>query len=158
MALTLDGFLPHEDEMLMRWVRENKRHGFPRWQRQATFHIYPHYGLMDLLNVKEKHDKDCIYLAGVGDGGSAEYADGLFRYNLVDETVLFLLPLSYGGGIPLDGRIPVCPLETSWLQTFSNGICRLMYNGTDEDAISTHTFPFSCIASDGSSPTFSPHD
>ena len=23
MALTLDGFLPHEDEMLMRWVREN---------------------------------------------------------------------------------------------------------------------------------------
>lgn len=73
MALTLDGFLPHEDEMLMRWVRENKRYGFPRWQRQATFHIYPHYGLMDLLNVKEKHDKDCIYLAGVGDGGSAEY-------------------------------------------------------------------------------------
>lgn len=66
MALTLDGFLPHEDEMLMRWVRENKRYGFPRWQRQATFHIYPHYGLMDLLNVKEKHDKDCIYLAGVG--------------------------------------------------------------------------------------------
>ena len=60
MALTLDGFLPHEDEMLMRWVRENKRYGFPRWQRQATFHIYPQYGLMDLLNVKEKHDKDCI--------------------------------------------------------------------------------------------------
>lgn len=89
MALTLDGFLPHEDEMLMRWVRENKRYGFPRWQRQATFHIYPHYGLMDLLNVKEKHDKDCIYLAGVGDRGSAEYADGLFRYNLVDETVFF---------------------------------------------------------------------
>lgn len=29
MALTLDGFLPHEDEMLMRWVRENKRYGFP---------------------------------------------------------------------------------------------------------------------------------
>lgn len=86
MALTLDGFLPHEDEMLMRWVRENKRYGFPRWQRQATFHIYPHYGLMDLLNVKEKHDKDCIYLAGVGDGGSAEYADGLFRYNVIVKT------------------------------------------------------------------------
>jgi hypothetical protein len=24
MVLTLDGFLPHEDEMLVRWVRENK--------------------------------------------------------------------------------------------------------------------------------------
>ena len=117
MALTLDGFLPHEDEMLMLWVSENKRYGFPRLQRQATFHIYPHYGLMDLLNVQEKHDKDCIYLAGVGDGGSAEYADGLFRYNLVDETVLFLLPLLWWWN-PLDGRIPVCPLETSWLQNF----------------------------------------
>lgn len=127
MALTLDGFLPHEDEMLMRWVRENKRYGFPRWQRQATFHIYPHYGLMDLLNVKEKHDKDCIYLAGVGDGGSAEYADGLFRYNLVDETELFLLPLSYGGGIPLTGEFRSARWKLLGCKTFSNGICRLMY-------------------------------
>ena len=127
MALTLDGFLPHEDEMLMRWVRENKRHGFPRWQRQATFHIYPHYGLMDLLNVKEKHDKDCIYLAGVGDGGSAEYADGLFRYNLVDEAVLYLLPLSYGGGIPLTGEFRSVRWKLLGCKTFSNGICRLMY-------------------------------
>ena len=119
MALTLDGFLPHEDEMLMRWVRENKRYGFPRWQRQATFHIYPHYGLMDLLNVKEKHDKDCIYLAGVGDGGSAEYADGLFRYNLVDETVLFLLPLSYGGGIPLTGEFRSARWKLLGCKTFS---------------------------------------
>ena len=39
--------------------------------------------------------------------------------------------------------------------TESAGLC---INETDEDAISTHTFPFSCIASDGSSPTFSPHD
>lgn len=106
MALTLDGFLPHEDEMLMRWVRENKRYGFPRWQRQATFHIY---------------------LAGVGDGGSAEYADGLFRYNLVDETVLFLLPLSYGGGIPLTGEFRSARWKLLGCKTFSNGICRLMY-------------------------------
>ena len=101
MALSLDGFLPHEDEMLMRWVRENKRHGFPRWQR--------------------------IYLAGVGDRGSAEYADGLFRYNLVDETVLFLLPLSYGGGIPLTGEFRSARWKLLGCKTFSNGICRLMY-------------------------------
>ena len=86
MALTLDGFLPHEDEMLMRWVRENKR-----------------------------------------DGGSAEYADGLFRYNLVDETVLFLLPLSYGGGIPLTGEFRSARWKLLGCKTFSNGICRLMY-------------------------------
>ena len=91
MALTLDGFLPHENEILMRWVRENRRYGFPHWSQDATFHIYPHYGLMDLLDVKEKHDKGCAYLAEVQDGGSAEYAGGLFRYNLVDEAV----PVSY---------------------------------------------------------------
>lgn len=117
MALTLDGFLPHEDEMLMRWVRENKQHGFPRWQRQATFHIYPHYGLMDLLNVKEKHDKDCIYLAGVGDGGSAEYADGLFGIIWWMRQYFSAASFLWWWN-PLDGRIPVCPLETSWLQNF----------------------------------------
>ena len=57
MALTLDGFLPHENETLMRWVRENRRYGFPHWSQDATFRIYPHYGLMDLLDVREKHDK-----------------------------------------------------------------------------------------------------
>lgn len=54
MALTLDGFLPHEDEMLMRWVRENKRYGFPRWQRQATFHIYPPLRFDGLAECKGK--------------------------------------------------------------------------------------------------------
>lgn len=78
MALTLDGFLPHENETLMRWVRENRRYGFPHWSQDATFRIYPHYGLMDLLDVREKHDKGCAYLAEVQDGGSAEYAGGLF--------------------------------------------------------------------------------
>lgn len=60
MALTLDGFLPHENEILMRWVRENRRYGFPHWSQDATFRIYPHYGLMDLLDVKEKHDKAAL--------------------------------------------------------------------------------------------------
>ena len=61
----------------------------------------------------------------------------LFRYNLVDETELFLLTPFLWWWNPLDGRIPVCPLETSWLQklspTESAGLC---INETDEDAIS----------------------
>lgn len=95
----------------------------------ATGHI-PHLPPLrfdGLAECKGKHDKDCIYLAGVGDGGSAEYADGLFRYNLVDETVLFLLPLSYGGGIPLTGEFRSARWKLLGCKTFSNGICRLMY-------------------------------
>ena len=52
---------------------------------------------------------------------------GLFRYNLVDETVLFLLPLSYGGGIPLTGEFRSARWKLLGCKTFSNGICRLMY-------------------------------
>ena len=127
MALTLDGFLPHENETLMRWVRENRRYGFPHWSQDATFRIYPHYGLMDLLDVREKHDKGCAYLAEVQDGGSAEYAGGLFRYNLVDEAVLYLLPLSYGDGIPLTGEFRSARWELLDCKAFSNGICRMIY-------------------------------
>lgn len=127
MAFTLDGFLPHEDETLMRWVREDKRYGFPHWLGQATFHTYPHYGLMDLLDVKTRYDKDCIYLAEIRDEKSAEHAGGLFRYNLVDETVLYLLPLSYGGGIPLTGEFRPARWKLLGCKTFSNGICRLVY-------------------------------
>lgn len=127
MALTLDGFLPHEDEVLMRWVRENRRYGFPHWSQNATFRIYPHYGVMDLLDAKEKHDKDCTYLAEVRDIGSAEYTDGLFRYNLVEEIVLYLLPLSYGSGIPLTGEFQSVRWKCLDSRNFSNGICRLIY-------------------------------
>lgn len=127
MALTLDGFLPHENETLMRWMRENRRYGFPHWSQNATFRIYPHYGLMDLLDVREKHDKGCAYLAEVQDGGSAEYAGGLFRYNLVDEAVLFLLPLSYGDGILLTGEFRSARWKLLDCKTFSNGICRMIY-------------------------------
>ena len=81
---------------------------------------------MDLLNVREKYDKDCIYLAEVGDGGSAEYVNGLFLYNLVDETVLYLLPLSYGG-ISLTGEFQSACWKLLGYKTFSNGICRLIY-------------------------------
>lgn len=49
----------------MQWVKENIRHGYPYWQEEATFHICPLYGVMDLTDVTRKYDKDCIYLATV---------------------------------------------------------------------------------------------
>lgn len=84
---------------------------------------FPEYGCItgcDLYN-------SLIININRGAGGSAEYADGLFRYNLVDETVLFLLPLSYGGGIPLTGEFRSARWKLLGCKTFSNGICRLMY-------------------------------
>lgn len=127
MALTLDGLLPHGDETLTWWVKENTRYGFPKWREKATFRIYPHYGLMDLLDVKDKYDKDCVYLAEIQDEKSAEYAKGLFRYNLVDEIIMYQLPLSYGSGISLTGSFQSCRWKLHACKTFSNDICRLVY-------------------------------
>lgn len=82
---------------------------------------------MDLLNVKEKYDKDCIYLVGVGDGGSVEYVDGFFWYNLVDEIVFFLLFFFYGGGIFLMGEFWFVCWKFFGCKIFFNGICWFMY-------------------------------
>jgi len=80
-----------------------------------------------LVGCKEKHDKDNIYLVKIRDGGNTEYTDGLFRYNLVDEIELYLLPLSYGNGIPLTGKFRAIRWKLLDSETFSNDICQLMY-------------------------------
>ena len=59
--------------------------------------------------------------------GVRNMAGGLFRYNLVDEAVLYLLPLSYGDGIPLTGEFRSARWELLDCKAFSNGICRMIY-------------------------------
>ena len=41
----------------------------------------PYMGVIDLIDVAHKYDKNCIYQAIVHDEKSAEYVCGLFRYN-----------------------------------------------------------------------------
>lgn len=127
MAVTLDGFLPRKEETLMQWVRENTRYGFPYWQEKATILISPPYGVMDLMDMIPKYDEDCTCLATAHNGESAEYACGLFRYNLVDEIVLYLLPFSYGKGMSLTADLRSRRWQLHSCKAFSNGICRLVY-------------------------------
>lgn len=127
MAVTLDGFLPKQKEELMLWINKDTRYGFPHWQKEATFHICPLYGVIDLIDVAHKYDKNCIYQAIVHDEKSAEYVCGLFRYNLVNEIILYLLPLSYGKGFSLMADFHFHQWQFCSCKTFSNGICRLIY-------------------------------
>lgn len=48
MPVTLDGFLPDKNEELMEWLRTD-RNGFPYWEERATFNMFPHYGMLDLM-------------------------------------------------------------------------------------------------------------
>ena len=58
MPVTLDGiFYRIKNEELMEWLRTD-RNGFPYWGRAGLhFNMYPHYGMLDLMDAKERHRK-----------------------------------------------------------------------------------------------------
>ena len=81
MPVTLDGFLPDKNEELMEWLRAD-RNGFPYWEERATFNIYPHYSMLDLMDAKEKHEKKCTFLIKVED------EKGIFsKYNKISQLI-----------------------------------------------------------------------
>lgn len=52
-AMTLDGFLPGEDEELFKWVKTDKR-GFPFWHGKSTFMLSIGYPMLDLICERMK--------------------------------------------------------------------------------------------------------
>ena len=81
----------------MVWLNTD-RNGFPYWEERATFNMYPHYGMLDLMDAKERRDNNCTFFMKVQDEKSAEYAGGVFLFRLADELVIYLLPISYKSG------------------------------------------------------------
>lgn len=67
------------------------------------------------------------YLAEVSDSESLELLRGLFHYNLVDELVIYLLPISSNRGTSIQSILPALQWRLHKATTFSNGICRLIY-------------------------------
>lgn len=123
--MTLDGFLPKSDNALMQWVRNHKR-GFAYWCERCDALILPH-SILDLLAEKDSKDDSFTYLAEISDSESVELLRGLFLYNLVDELVIYLLPLSSVRGTSIQQILPACQWKLYKATTFSNGICRLIY-------------------------------
>ena len=75
----MDGFLPKADESLM-----------------------PNYPLLDLLAERDSDkNRSDIYIAEISDTQSIEFMRGLSRYNLIDEMVVYTLPLILGKGTPV---------------------------------------------------------
>ena len=124
-VMTLDGFLPESDNVSMRWVM-NHRKGFVRWRERCDARILPH-SILDLLCEKDGKDNTFTYLAEVSDSESQELLRGLFHYNLVDELVIYLLPISSGRGTSIQNMLPTLQWQLHETATFSNGICRLIY-------------------------------
>ncbi|WP_294589854.1 hypothetical protein [uncultured Bacteroides sp.] len=124
-AMTLDGFLPDVADMSMRWVMNHKK-GFAHWRERCDARILPH-SILDLLCEKDSKDNTFTYLAEITDSESLELLRGLFLYNLVDELVIYLLPVSSGSGIPIQRIFPASQWQLHKTTVFPNSICRLIY-------------------------------
>lgn len=124
-VMTLDGFLPESDNESMQWVMDHRK-GFAHWRERCDARILPH-SILDLLCEKDGKDNTFTYLAEVSDSESLELLHGLFHYNLVDELVIYLLPISSNRGTSIQSILPALQWRLHKATTFSNGICRLIY-------------------------------
>lgn len=122
--MTLDGFLPETDNVLMRWVM-NHRKGFARWRERCDARILPYY-ILDLLCEKDTKGDSFIYLAEVSDAETLDLLRGLFHYNLVEELIIYLFPYSAGKGNSIQAIFPVRQWQLHKAVVLPGGICRLI--------------------------------
>ena len=122
----MDGFLPKADENLMQWVMNDAK-GFSYWHEHSVYCLVQHYPLLDLL--AERHsdkNKSDIYIAEISDTQSIELMRGLSRYNLIDEMVVYILPIVAGKGTPIFDDLTPSRWNVHKTTTFSNGITRII--------------------------------
>ncbi len=130
LAMTMDGFLPTAGESLVQWMTNDAR-DFPYWHERSIYRLRPHYPLLDLL--AEKHsgkNKSDIYIAEISDAPSIELMRGLSRYNLIDEIVLYILPIVAGKGTPIFDDLTPSRWNVHKATTFPNGITRIIYRNS----------------------------
>lgn len=125
-AMTLDGFLPGEEEELFKWVKTDKR-GFLFWHGRSSFMLPIGYPMLDLICEKDEKDASCIYTAEISDKESLELLHSLSIYHLIDEIVVYILPLTYGKGSAVLRQLPATRWRLHESTITRNGICRLVY-------------------------------
>ena len=129
-AMTMDGFLPKADESLMQWVMNDAK-GFPYWHEHSIYRLMPHYPLLDLLAEKHSDNNQYdTYIAEISDKDSIELLRGLSRYNLIDEMVVYILPIIACKGTPVFDDLTPSRWSVHKTTSFSNGITRIIYRNS----------------------------
>lgn len=125
-AMTIDGFLPDAGSLLMCWLMTDAK-GFRYWLKRGTYTLETDYPVLDLVCDKDSTDSSCIYTAKVSDLNGMELMARLFRYNIIDELVIHILPEIAETGT----RIFQNCGRSGWIlcksTRFKNGICRNIY-------------------------------
>ena len=129
-AVTMDGFLPKADENLMQWVLNDSK-GFPYWHERSIYRLVPNYPLLDLLAERDTDkNRSDIYIAEISDTQSIELMRGLSRYNLIDEMVVYILPVIAGKGTLVFDHLTPSRWNMYKTTTFPNGITRIIYRNS----------------------------
>ena len=128
IALTIDGFLLHEDHIWMQWVKTDKN-GFSYWRGRSTVILFPHYPLIDLSLDKDRKNNPCIYLAEISDWEGLELLRRLSTHRLVDEIILYRFPVTGNRNGCIDPAVHFPPGKWTLVEsrTYKNGICRTIY-------------------------------
>ena len=126
--ITLDGYLFDRTVSSPLWDNPDK-YGITKIRSRATQALGPDVSFISLIQWKKEYKG--IYLVEA-DLDTISVIDGMFKYWLVDEGVLFVIPYIQGDGIRLFTEIPG---PSSWEMTgnksFKSGICRLTYRRTE---------------------------
>ena len=109
----------------------NDAKGFPYWHEQSVYRLMPHYPLLDLLAEKHSdNNQSDTYIAEISDKDSIELLRGLSRYNLIDEMVIYILPIIAGKGTPMFDDLTPSRWSVHKTTLFSNGITRIIYRNS----------------------------
>ena len=109
----------------------NDTKGFPYWHERSIYRLTPHYPLLDLLAEKHSdNNQSDTYIAEISDKDSIELLRGLSRYNLIDEMVVYILPIIAGKGTPVFDDLTPSHWNNHKTTSFSNGITRIIYRNS----------------------------
>lgn len=125
-AVTLDGYLPDPNEELLQWVKTDSQ-GFPFWHERSTFTLFPGYPMLDLICEKDEKPDSFTFTSEISDPKSLDLLHGLSIYHLIDEIIIYILPLTTGNGTDCLHRLPVNRWKLYRTVAFKNGIVRLIY-------------------------------
>ena len=122
--ITLDGYLFDRAVSSPLWDNPDK-YGLTRIRDRTTQTLGPDVSFISLIQWKKEYEG--IYLVeAVPD--TISVIGSMFRYWLVDEIILFVIPYIQGDGIRLFTEIPGPSLwEMTGNKCFKSGICMLTY-------------------------------
>lgn len=122
--ISLDGYLSDKVVSSPLWDAPNK-YGITQIRDRATRTLGPDVSFVSLVQWKKEHDDICLIEA---DMDTISVINSMFRYWLVDEIILFVVPCIQGDGTRLFTDIPgLSSWEMIGNKCFKSGICRLSY-------------------------------